>query len=47
MLMTAMTAQISATKTSWPVLTELVVVITDPCKGPRWIDALGATPLTE
>lgn len=47
MLMTAMAAQISATKISWPVLTELVVVITDPCKGPRLMDAFGATPLTE
>ena len=37
----------AATRTSWSVLTELVVVITDPCKGPRWIDALGAAPLTE
>jgi hypothetical protein len=34
MLMTAMTAQSPATRTSCPVLTELVVVITDPCKGP-------------
>ena len=45
--MTAMTAQISATRTSPPAPTELVVVITDPCKGPTLIDALGATWLTE
>ena len=45
--MTAITAQISATRTSCPVLTELVVVITDPCNGPRLTDALGTTPLTE
>ena len=45
MLMTAMTAQISAMRTTWAVLTELVLVIRDAWNDPRSSTALGATPL--
>ena len=45
MLMTAMTAQISAMRITWPVLTEWVVVINEARNDPRSTSAFGATPL--
>jgi hypothetical protein len=45
MLMTAMTAQISAMRITWLVLTDLVLVITEARNDPRSSTALGATPL--
>ena len=43
--MTAMTAQISAMRITWPVLTDLVLVIREARNDPRSSTALGATPL--
>src|SRR5215471_3829710 len=45
MLTTAMTAQISAMRTTWAVLIERVLVIRDAWNDPRSSTALGATPL--
>jgi len=42
MLTTAMTTQISATRSTWAVLIEVVVDITDAWNGPRLTAALGA-----
>ncbi len=44
MLMTAMTTQMSAIRTTWAVLTELVLAIRDARNDPRSTTALGATP---
>jgi hypothetical protein len=45
MLMTAIATQISAMRTTWAVLTEWVVVITDACNDPRSSTAFGVTAL--
>ena len=43
--MTAVTAQISAMRITWPVLTDLVLVIREARNDPRSTTALGVTPL--
>ena len=45
MLTTAMTTQISTTRTTWAVLIEVVVDITDAWNGPRSTAALGTVPV--
>ena len=45
--MTAMTTQISTTRTTWPVLTELVFAIRDARNDPKLISALGTTALDD
>ena len=45
MLITAITAQISAIRTTWAALTEWVVVITDARNDPRSSTAFGVTAL--
>ena len=47
MLTTAMTTQISTTRTTWAVLIEVVLVITDAWNGPRTTVALGTVPVLD
>src|SRR5271166_6520154 len=47
MLTTAMTTQISTIRTTWAVLIEVVVDMTDAWNGPRLTVALGAVPVLD
>jgi hypothetical protein len=47
MLTTAMTTQISTTRTTWAVLIEVVVDITDAWNGPISTAALGTVPVLD